>query len=36
LPVTAGYQAATTAYGIAYVAALLLIAAFVFSRRDFK
>jgi ABC-type transport system involved in multi-copper enzyme maturation permease subunit len=36
LPVSAGYIAATTAYGLAYVAALLLIATFIFSRRDFK
>jgi ABC-type transport system involved in multi-copper enzyme maturation permease subunit len=36
LPVSAGYIATTTAYGLAYVAALLLIATFIFSRRDFK
>jgi ABC-type transport system involved in multi-copper enzyme maturation permease subunit len=36
LPVTAGYLASTTAYGLAYVTALLLIATFIFSRRDFK
>jgi ABC-type transport system involved in multi-copper enzyme maturation permease subunit len=36
LPVTAGYVAATTAYGLTYVAALLLVATFIFSRRDFK
>jgi ABC-type transport system involved in multi-copper enzyme maturation permease subunit len=36
LPVTAGYLAATAAYGLAYIAALLLVATFVFSRRDFK
>jgi ABC-type transport system involved in multi-copper enzyme maturation permease subunit len=36
LPVTAGYLAATTAYGLTYVAALLLVATFIFSRRDFK
>ena len=36
LPVTAGYLATTTAYGLAYVTALLLIATFIFSRRDFK
>ncbi len=36
LPVTAGYLASTAAYGLAYSAALLLVAAFVFSRRDFK
>jgi hypothetical protein len=26
----------TTAYGLAYIAALLLTATFIFSRRDFK
>ena len=36
LPVTAGYLAATIAYGAAYITALLLMATFVFSRRDFK
>ena len=36
LPVTAGYLASTAAYGLAYVTALLLIATFIFSRRDFK
>ena len=36
LPVTAGYLASTAAYGLVYVAGLLLIATFVFSRRDFK
>jgi ABC-type transport system involved in multi-copper enzyme maturation permease subunit len=36
LPVTMGYLASTTAYGLAYVAGLLLIATFIFSRRDFK
>jgi len=36
LPVTAGYLASTTAYGLAYVTALLLIATVIFSRRDFK
>jgi ABC-type transport system involved in multi-copper enzyme maturation permease subunit len=36
LPVTFGYMASTAAYGLAYVTALLLIATFVFSRRDFK
>ena len=36
LPVTAGYLATTTAYGLAYVAALLLVSTFIFSRRDFK
>ena len=36
LPVTAGYMATTVAYGVAYIAALLLVATFIFSRRDFK
>jgi ABC-type transport system involved in multi-copper enzyme maturation permease subunit len=36
LPVTAGYLAATAAYGLFYVAGLLLIATLIFSRRDFK
>ncbi len=36
LPVTGGYIASTTLYGLAYIAALLLVATFVFSRRDFK
>jgi ABC-type transport system involved in multi-copper enzyme maturation permease subunit len=36
LPVTMGYLASTTAYGLAYVTALLLVATFIFSRRDFK
>lgn len=36
LPVTAGYLAMTTAYGLLYVAAILLVATFIFSRRDFK
>ena len=36
LPVTTGYLVTTTAYGLAYVAALLLVATFIFSRRDFK
>jgi ABC-type transport system involved in multi-copper enzyme maturation permease subunit len=36
LPVTMGYMASTTAYGLAYVTALLLVATFIFSRRDFK
>jgi hypothetical protein len=34
--VTFGYLASTAAYGVAYVTALLLIATFIFSRRDFK
>ncbi len=36
LPVTAGYLASTAAYGLVYIAALLLAATFIFSRRDFK
>ena len=36
LPVPAGYILATIGYGAAYITALLLIATFVFSRRDFK
>ena len=36
LPVTMGYLASTTAYGLAYVTALLLVATLMFSRRDFK
>jgi ABC-type transport system involved in multi-copper enzyme maturation permease subunit len=36
LPVTAGYILTTVAYGGLYIAALLLAASFVFSRRDFK
>ncbi len=36
LPVSAAYVAATTGYGILYIAALLLGATFIFSRRDFK
>jgi ABC-type transport system involved in multi-copper enzyme maturation permease subunit len=36
LPVAAGYVATTTAYGAAYIAALLLGAVVIFSRRDFK
>ena len=36
LPVAAGYVLSTTAYGLAYIAALLLAATFIFSRRDFK
>jgi len=36
LPVTTGYLASTAAYGLAYVAALLLVSTFIFSRRDFK
>jgi hypothetical protein len=36
LPVPVGYLALTTAYGLVYIAALLLAAIAVFSRRDFK
>ena len=36
LPVTAGYIASTALYGLTYIAAVLLVATFVFSRRDFK
>jgi Cu-processing system permease protein len=36
LPVAAGYLASTMAYGAAYIAALLLGAVVIFSRRDFK
>jgi Cu-processing system permease protein len=36
LPVTAGYLAWTSAYGLAYITALIAAAAAIFSRRDFK
>jgi ABC-type transport system involved in multi-copper enzyme maturation permease subunit len=36
LPVPAGYIAMTTAYGVLYIAVLLLVATLIFSRRDFK
>jgi ABC-type transport system involved in multi-copper enzyme maturation permease subunit len=36
LPVTAGYLATTAAYGLAYIAGLLLVATLIFSKRDFK
>jgi ABC-type transport system involved in multi-copper enzyme maturation permease subunit len=36
MPVPAGFIAAQTAYGLAYIAVLLLIAIVIFSRRDFK
>lgn len=36
LPVPMGYLASTTAYGLTYVTALLLVATLIFSRRDFK
>jgi ABC-type transport system involved in multi-copper enzyme maturation permease subunit len=36
LPVTAAYVGSTVAYGLVYIAALLLAATFIFARRDFK
>lgn len=36
LPVTPGYLAMTTGYGLLYITALVVAAATVFSRRDFK
>jgi ABC-type transport system involved in multi-copper enzyme maturation permease subunit len=36
LPVAAGYVATTSAYGLAYIAALLAASVVIFSRRDFK
>ncbi len=36
LPVPAAYLATTTGYAVLYIAALLLGATFIFSRRDFK
>jgi ABC-type transport system involved in multi-copper enzyme maturation permease subunit len=36
LPVTASYLALTTGYGLFYIAAVLVAATVVFSRRDFK
>jgi len=36
LPVPAGYVLATSLYGAAYIAALLLVSTFIFTRRDFK
>ncbi len=36
LPVSAGYLGLTVMYGAVYIAALVLAATFVFSRRDFK
>jgi ABC-type transport system involved in multi-copper enzyme maturation permease subunit len=36
LPVAAGYLAVTTAYGLAYIAVLLLASTMIFARRDFK
>jgi hypothetical protein len=36
MPVTAGYLALTASYGLFYIAAILVAATLVFSRRDFK
>jgi ABC-type transport system involved in multi-copper enzyme maturation permease subunit len=36
LPVSAGYLAITTAYGLLYITMLLFVATVIFSRRDFK
>ena len=36
LPVGAGYLAATVGYGLAYIAALLIVSVLIFARRDFK
>jgi Cu-processing system permease protein len=36
VPVTAGYLALTVGYGLLYIAAVLIAATLVFSRRDFK
>jgi ABC-type transport system involved in multi-copper enzyme maturation permease subunit len=36
LPVPAGYLALTVGYGVLYITVLLLLATFIFSRRDFK
>jgi ABC-type transport system involved in multi-copper enzyme maturation permease subunit len=36
LPVGAGYLAATVGYGLAYIAALLIVSMLIFARRDFK
>jgi ABC-type transport system involved in multi-copper enzyme maturation permease subunit len=36
LPVSAGYLGITVMYGAVYIAALVLAATFIFSRRDFK
>ena len=35
-PVSPGYLAVTIAYGAVYIAMLLAVSAFIFSRRDFK
>jgi ABC-type transport system involved in multi-copper enzyme maturation permease subunit len=36
IPVETGYLASTAGYAVVYIAALLLAATFIFSRRDFK
>jgi ABC-type transport system involved in multi-copper enzyme maturation permease subunit len=36
LPVPASYVAMTIGYGVLYIAAVLLLSSFIFSRRDFK
>ena len=36
LPVPAGYLVVTTAYGLLYIGALLIVSVLIFSRRDFK
>ena len=36
LPVTSGYLALTIVYGVIYSSALLVMATYVFSKRDFK
>jgi len=36
IPVTAGYLVLTAGYGLLYISAILLVATFIFSRRDFK
>jgi ABC-type transport system involved in multi-copper enzyme maturation permease subunit len=36
LPISAGYVLTTTAYGMAYIAALVVASVVIFSRRDFK
>jgi ABC-type transport system involved in multi-copper enzyme maturation permease subunit len=35
-PVTAGYMGLVAAYGVAYIAMLLIVSVVIFSRRDFK
>jgi hypothetical protein len=34
--VSAGYMALMTGYGVLYIAALIIVATVIFSRRDFK